>query len=132
MGAMPYLHVFLSLEPEPEKYRCVLHDLSEESLKKAFLRPYKSGTRLLCGNEVIPLDKIRRVKIVATDEKSEITLDQMRRASSEAFETFNREARGAVLLGIGLEYDINDLAAKLDVLAEKALKDHAAGKTTPL
>lgn len=31
-------------------------------------------------------------------------------SGSEAFETFNREARGVVLLGIGLGYDLNDLA----------------------
>lgn len=107
---MPYLHVFLSVEPEPDKERCVLRDLGEAELKSLFVRPFKSGKNLLCGNEIIPHHKIRRITIIATDEKSDAVLVKAQNASNEAIAKLNNESSSIVFLG-GLGYDVDDLVS---------------------
>lgn len=105
---MPYLHVILSVEPQPDKERCVLKDLSDADLKAKFVRPFKRGKNLLCGNEVIPADKIRRIKITSTDETSAVVLAKFQKAADESNTEWNRRDTGLVIIG-GLGFGPDEL-----------------------
>ena len=104
----PYFHVFLSVEPAPEKQRCVFSDLSEAALRASFVRPFKEGKNLPCANEIIPVSNVRRFTITSTDDRSETVLKRFREASNEALDKHNRESSGLVFLG-GLGFGPDDL-----------------------
>jgi hypothetical protein len=105
---MPYFHVFLSVESAPEKQRCVFSDLSEVELKASFVRPFKNGKNLLCGNEIIPVDGIRRFTITSTNDRSEAVLDRFQKSSNTALDKLNNQSTGQIFLG-GLEFGPDDL-----------------------
>lgn len=104
-----YFHVFLSVESAPEDQRCVFSDLDEAGLKASFIKPFKEGNNILCANEVIPFENIRKFVITATDERSEDMLNEYRKNSRETFEKYNRQSRSVVFIG-GLGFSKDDLA----------------------
>lgn len=81
---MSYFHALISQASEPDSFRCVAHDLSETDLKKLVVRPYRSGRPILVGNRVYPVQELRGVKIVKTEEPAEVVL-------AKATEEFNRD-----------------------------------------
>ena len=81
---MSYFHALFSQASEPDSFRCIVHDLSETDLKKVVVRPYRNGRPILVGSRVYPVQELRGLKIVKTEEPADVAL-------SKAIEEFNRD-----------------------------------------
>lgn len=115
---MPFHHVLVSLDPEPEKLRSVFTDLSESELKDKFLRPYQMGQKFVSENEIIPTDRIRKVHIVRTARANEVERSDIHKKSMESIRKFNSEG-SVILMSGGRGYDPEDiLEAGADVTAK--------------
>lgn len=106
---MPFHHVLLALESEPTKLRCVLTDLTEEDLKAKFLRPYRKGQNIFCGNEVIPVSQIRKLHIVRTTHENEVERSALQERSFNEIQEFNRQSDSIVLINPERGYDPEDI-----------------------
>jgi hypothetical protein len=110
MKVTRFHHVLLELTDAPNKPRCVFFDLSERELKTRFVKPYRKGKNILCGNEVIRVENIRRVQIIRTDQTMAVELDVIKTRSRKWRDDFNRRSDSLVFLDDGLGYDLEDIA----------------------
>ncbi len=113
---MPYHHVLLRFDGEPEKDRCVFSDLSESDLQARFLTPYKRRKNFLSGSEVIEISRLRKSTIICTNEPIETELRRIQEKSRAEDDEFNRTSSGVVILSMGRGYAPEDIAeAGVDV-----------------
>jgi len=101
-----------SLTLEGEDERIILPDASEVDLKTKVVKPYNRGKALFVANELIPVDKIRRVRILVTEELSETLLERERQARIDSDAEWNRQEHATVffrLHAMGPD-DLADLA----------------------
>ena len=110
LTTMPYLHVVISEESEPNKQRCIFHDLNEGSLASNFLKPYKRGRNILSNGEVITLSSIRKIVISQTDSDSEALLERFNDEAHKSWEKDLNGSKGYVVLGLPFTYSYDDLA----------------------
>ena len=106
---MPFHHVLLALESEPTKLRCILADLTEKDLKTKFLRPYRKGQNIVCGNEVIPVSQIRKLHIVRTARENETERSALQDRSFKEIQELNKQSESVVLISPGRGYDPEDI-----------------------
>lgn len=106
---MPYHHVLIAVEPEPEKLIVALTDLSRDELQTRFVRPYKKGTNLVCGNSIFPVAGIRRVHIVRTEQDDKAERAAISQRSIDEIQELNRDPRGPLFLSLGRGYDPEDI-----------------------
>ena len=106
---MPFFHVLLSVDTDQSKLRSVLADLSEEQLKAQVVLPYRKGTTLICGNEIIPVSTIRKIHVVHTARPNEHERKAIHAKSIKEIEKINRESSGLVFLSPGRGYDPEDI-----------------------
>lgn len=116
---MPYYQVLVAAEPEADKLRCIFTDLSEPQLLARFVKPYRNGMDLICGNEVVPIAALRKIHIVRTARKDQQERSDLNAKSRKEIESINREPGGVVFLSLGRGYDPDDiLEVGEDVTAE--------------
>jgi hypothetical protein len=84
-------HVLLTLEGEGG--RIVLQDISESDLRSKFVKAYNHGKSLFLVNELIPVDKVRRVRILVTEEDSKTVLGRDQQARIDSDVEWNRQTR---------------------------------------
>jgi hypothetical protein len=106
---MDFHHVLLTLTEAPSKLRCVLADLSEDQLKRQFLRPYRKGKNILCGNQVIQISSIRSVQIIRTKKTSERELSELQDRSFKEIQELNRQSESVVIISPGRGYNAEDI-----------------------
>lgn len=106
---MPFFHVLLSVDTDQTKLRSVLTDLSEVQLKAQVLLPYRKGTTLVCGNEIIPVSTVRKIHVVQTVRENEHERNAIHAKSVKEIEEINRESSGFVFLSAGRGYDPEDI-----------------------
>ena len=107
---MPYFHVLISEESEPNKQRCIFHDLNENSLASNFLKPYKRGKNILSNGEIITLSSLRKIVISQTDSDSEVLLKRFNDEAHKSWEQDLNGSKGYVVLGLPFTYGYDDLA----------------------
>ena len=61
-----FYHVLIADGEKPDELREVFKDRDEKELKRMVVNPYKKGTSLICGNEIIPVLQIKKIYIVRT------------------------------------------------------------------
>lgn len=64
---MAYYHVLLTPAGSPARTRCLLEDLSEQTLLARFVQPYRGGKTIACGDEVITAPCPEQVRILRTE-----------------------------------------------------------------
>ena len=106
---MIYFHVLLAMAQEPERHRCVFHDLTERQLRDQVLKPFKRGKNLLCGNQIYPLADVRRIHIVSTEGTASHALAAVNQASNETWKQMNNASTGVVFVGPGLIFGLDNL-----------------------
>ena len=110
LTTMPYFHVLISEESEPNKQRCIFHDLNENSLASNFLKPYKRGKNILSNGEIITLSNLRKIVISQTDSHSEVLLKRFNDEAHKSWEQDLNGSKGYVVLGLPFTYGYDDLA----------------------
>jgi hypothetical protein len=93
-----YYHVLLTIGDEN---RCVLSDLSEDQLRTQFVKPYRRGQDILCGNEIVALSRIGKVTIIRTTDISTNELERLQEKSQKQMDEINRTSRSLVILTLG-------------------------------
>lgn len=106
---MAFHHVLLTLSEAPSKLHCVLADLSAEQLEKQFLRPYRKGKNILCGNQVIQISSIRSIQIIRTKKTSERELSELQDRSFKEIQELNRRSESVVIISPGRGYNVEDI-----------------------
>ena len=131
---MAYYQVLVAVEQEPDKLRQVFEDLEEKELKPKFLTPYKKGTSLICGNEIIPVLQIRKIHIVRTTQRNEVERENLNAKSVREIERLNRESSGVVFISPGSGYDPGDILEAGEDVTKKYVTGHpgAASGLSPL
>jgi len=106
---MSFYQVLIAIEPQPDKLRCILRDLSEPRLLAQFVEPYRKGRDLVCGNEIIPIASLRKVHVVRTERDDAEERESLNAKSRRELEAINREPGGVVFLSLGRGYDPEDI-----------------------
>ncbi|MGH9697284.1 MAG: hypothetical protein ACRD5Z_24285, partial [Bryobacteraceae bacterium] len=73
------------------------------------VRPYRQGTTLICGNEIIPVSTIRKIHVVRTVHENERERSALHAKSLAEIEKLNRESSGVVFLSTGGGYVPEDI-----------------------
>ena len=105
---MAYFHLLLSFKNEPNDVRCILTDLSERELKNQFIRPYKRGSTMLAGTEVIDTMDIHSITIIKTDCTNDQERNEIYESSRKHIDDMNRQG-GLVFLGPPQGYEPEDI-----------------------
>jgi hypothetical protein len=106
---MSYYHVVISLDDGSQLLRVVFNDLSELQLRTQFVRPYAKGEDLVCGNEIIPVARIRKRHIVRTTRPEKVERDALNAKSLAEIDAMNRQPGGVIFLSAGRGYDPDDI-----------------------
>lgn len=131
---MAFYQVLIAVEQEPDKLRQVFEDLDENELKPKLVIPYRKGTSLICGNEIIPILQIRKIHIVRTAQRNEVEREDLHRKSVREIDRLNRESSGIVFISPGSGYDPADILEAGDDVTRKYIIGHpgAAAGLPPL
>lgn len=105
---MSYFHVLIAFEGNANKFECPFQDLSEDKLKSDFLSAYQAGTNIFHNGMVIKTNEIAKVKIVETDQNSELELKNLQEKSRREIDEINRNSY-ATFIGFGRGYETSDL-----------------------
>lgn len=105
---MSFYHVIVQTRSSLE-FRVLFEDLSRRQLQLKFLRPYRRGKDILCGGEIVHLNEIASVKIIFTEQASELERQCLYERSRTAIDRFNRESEGVFFLGTGHGYAPEDI-----------------------
>lgn len=95
---MKFYHVLISHEIEPDRLRQIFEDLDENELEQKFLLPYRKGKSLICGGEVVSVKKIKKVRIVRTDQCNEVERDELLRNSKQKIDKLNGESDASFII----------------------------------
>ncbi len=128
---MAYYQVLVAVEPHPEKMRQVFTDIGEKDLKQMLVAPYRRGTSLICGNEIIPVTQIRKLQIVQTARTDEIEREELHAQSIREIEKFNRESDSVVLISPGGGYDPEDILDAGEDVTAKFISGHPGSASGP-
>lgn len=128
---MAYYQVLVSVEQNPDDLRQVFTDLGENDLKSKLVTPYKKGTSLICGNEIIPVPKIRKIHIVQTSRPNETERKELNTKSIRKIDQFNRESTSIVWISAGRGYDPLDILEAGEDVTAKCLPWHPGVASGP-
>lgn len=106
---MTFYHVLITTSDQPDSFRCVLSDLSEENLMQQFLRPYQRGKSILCGDEIVESLQIKRLKVVKTVAQREKELEKLQEESFRKIQEFNRSSDSITIVSPGRGYNVEDI-----------------------
>lgn len=120
---MTKLHVLLSMAQEPEKLRCVLHDLTEKQFKNQFLKPYYNGRSLLCGREIYPVVDIRRVFVIATEDTAGQALFTVNQRLSKSWRERKYRSTKLAFVGPSFAFGLSDLGKVGKDVTEQFFKE---------
>ena len=96
-----FYHVLIADEQKPDKLRQLYVDLDEKELKQKLVKPYKKGTSLICGNEIIPVMQIQKIHIVQTAQCNKVEREAMNNRGSQSIEKLNSMGIACICVGIG-------------------------------
>lgn len=129
---MAFFHVLLTVQGAPNEARCVLMDLSERELAKQFLQPYRRGTTMLAGTEVIDTMDIHSTTIIKTERTNEQERKDIQDASQRHLDEMNRQGV-LVFMGPPQGYEPEDIVeAGFDVTKTYITAPPGHGKTSLL
>lgn len=129
---MAFFHVLLTFQGAPNEARCVLMDLSERELKKQFMKPYRRGTTMLAGTEIIDTMDIHSATIIKTERTNEQERKDIQEASQRHLDETNRQS-SLVFMGPPHGYDLEDIVeAGFDVTKTYITTPPGHGKTSLL
>ena len=115
---MPFFHVLIADQSDPERLRCILSDLDEPTLRAEFVAPFASSKDILVDGRIYRISEIATAKIRRTERKADQELKTIQDESWAAIERFNRES-DVVLISAGQGHSKDDLAlAGTDVTNE--------------
>lgn len=123
--------MLVAVEQNPDDLRQVFTDLEENDLKPKLVSPYKKGTSLICGNEIIPIPQIRKIYIVRTVRSDEVERADLHAQSVREIDQFNRESDSAVLISAGRGYDPQDILEAGENVTAKHLSGHPGAAADP-
>src|SRR6185437_9897163 len=106
---MAFYHVLIATDQDPNGLREVFRDLTKKELKRNVVKPYRQGTSLTCGNEIIPFSRIGTIHIVETTASNEVERDAMHGRAAQEIEDFNRNSTSLVRFSTGRGYDPRDI-----------------------
>ena len=128
---MAYYQVLLSLDSGPLGLRQVLVDLSEEDLGARLLVPYRRGTGMVCGNEIVPTLQIRRIYVVRTARPNQIERDLLRERSVQEIRAVNGPSENLTLVTSGGGYDPEDIFEVGEDVTAKYISSPAGSGSPP-
>ena len=105
---MPYFHVVAELDDAPNKPVAIFIDLSRTELQNQFITPYERGTDLVSKNAIFPIQRLRKLHVIQTQERSEQELLEVQRKSREANDARNRDSP-VLFLSVGSGYEPEDI-----------------------
>lgn len=131
---MAFYQVLVAVEQEPNKLRQVFEDLEENELQPKLVTPYKKGTSLICGNEIIPVLQIRKIHIVRTAQRNAAERERIHAQSLHEIDRLNRESSGIVFISPGSGYEPADILGTGEDVTMKHITGHpgAASGLSPL
>jgi hypothetical protein len=99
-----HYHVIVSFDGTENK-TVLMKDLTEREVRKKFVKPYKKGIDILCGNEILSLKNLKFVQIAKTSGLMDFILDKEIDKAHQEEQDFNDN--NAVIV-IGSSLHIND------------------------
>lgn len=105
---MPFFHVVAELDDAPGKPVALFSDLSRQELQTRFVGPYERGIDLLSGNSIFPVRRLRKIRIVQTNEPSEAALAKLRLQNKQELDELNRDS-SVLFLSIGDGHEVHDV-----------------------
>lgn len=121
---LAYYQVLVSVEQAPNEMRQVFADLAESDLKQKLLRPYRQGTSLISGNEIVPVSQIRKIHVVRTARTDEVERAELHAKSVREIDQFNRDSDSVVLISAGSGYDPQDILEAGEDVTAKYISGH--------
>ena len=119
-----FYQVLVAVEQEPGKLRQVFEDLKENELQPKLVTPYKKGTSLICGNEIIPVLQIRKIHIVRTAQRNAAERESLHAQSLHEIDRLNRESSGIVFISPGSGYEPADILEAGEDVTMKYITGH--------
>lgn len=104
---MAYHHVIAKVGAE-DKWRVLFSDLSEDQLKKCFIRAYASGKQFLSGHEVVASQDLRSVQIVRTEGTEQVVRDRINEEDLAHIRKLNSTG-DLVIISPGRGYEPEDI-----------------------
>lgn len=95
---MPYFHVLVATTLKVENFECIAQDISENYLIKQAVRPYKNGKAMIFGSRIIPIEELRGIKIIETEEASDLILSRATNSFNESIDKINSESNSSVVI----------------------------------
>ena len=105
---MSYFHVLIAFERNANKFECLFQDLPVDKLKSDFVSAYQAGRNIFHNGVVIKTSEIAKVKIVETDQNSELELKKLQEKSWRELDEMNRNSYFQII-GLGRGYETSDL-----------------------
>ena len=105
---MSFYHVIAKTDPEG-KFRCLFSDLTEDSLKEKFIKPYERGITFFSGNDLFSPSDLISVKIVQTQRTEQIERNEIYLKDREHIDEINRTSE-LIFVNIGRGYEPEDIA----------------------
>ena len=96
-----FYHVLIADGEKPDELREVFKDRDEKELKRMVVNPYKKGTSLICGNEIIPVLQIKKIHIVQTAQCNKAEREAMNNTSVKTIEKLNSMGFACICVGAG-------------------------------
>ncbi|OGT90775.1 MAG: hypothetical protein A2286_01535 [Gammaproteobacteria bacterium RIFOXYA12_FULL_61_12] len=128
---LAYYQVLVSVEQAPNEMRQVFADLAESDLKQKLLRPYRQGTSLISGNEIVPVSQIRKIHVVRTARTDEVERAELHTKSVREIDQFNRDSDSVVLISAGSGYDPQDILEAGEDVTAKYISGHPGADSGP-
>lgn len=105
---MNYYHVAVRLK-DKSSYQILFSDLSEQDLRKKFVRPYEKGGTFIVGHEFMAATSLRAVVIVQTDCEEAAIRAEANRQGRELIDEINHDRHGALFIAEAPLYGALDL-----------------------
>lgn len=118
---MPYFHVIGKLNYSDEA-RVLFSDLSQEDLKRDFIKPYERGSTFFSGSELIDSRTITQIRIIETPRVEALEREEINRADLKSIDEMNRQSSGVVLLSLGAGYEPEDIAEAGEDVSRQFIK----------
>lgn len=97
-------------------------DLSQDDLRREFVKPYERGESFFSGSELIDSKAITRIRIINTQRVEALEREEIFRADQEYMDEFNRQSHGVFFMGIGAGYEPEHIAEAGEDVSKQLIK----------
>ncbi|MGO4619031.1 hypothetical protein AB4Z34_05315 [Ensifer sp. 2YAB10] len=105
-----YFHVIGWTTQSGDEPRFLFGDLSEKQLKKQFIKPYRTGGKILTQQKILNATDLKAVKIIETPNVKDEALKAVQERSLEQIEAFRRQQNWTAMTSAGYGWDDVDIA----------------------